>query len=149
HLQGAAGPTVTVPAGVSEFEYPLYLPPWMETGRTARACVQAVGIIKDGAAEHEVSYSSETPNDQISAVVETGLLALEAQRTSIAVTPGGKASVPVKVSRGKGVKGPVKIELVLPAHVRGVTMAPALVAADQSEGVVTITFAAAPGPFTA
>jgi hypothetical protein len=149
HLQGAAGPTVTVPAGVSEFEYPLYLPPWMETGRTARACVQAVGVIKDGAAEHEVSYTSETPNDQISAVVETGLLALEAQRTSIAVTPNGKATIPVKVSRGKSITGPVKVELVLPTHVRGVTMAPAIIAADQSEAVVTVTFAASPGPFTA
>jgi hypothetical protein len=149
HLQGAAGPTVTVPAGASEFEYPLYLPPWMETGRTARACVQAVGVIKDDAAEHEVSYTSELNNDQITAVVETGLLALEAQRTSIAVTPNGKASFSVKVSRGKGVKGPVKVELILPPHVRGVTMMPVEIGADQSEGVVTITFAAAPGPFTA
>src|SRR5206468_12651395 len=43
HLQGATGPTVNVPAGVSEFEYPVTLPPWMEIGRTCRVCVMAVG----------------------------------------------------------------------------------------------------------
>jgi hypothetical protein len=149
HLQGASGPTVTVPAGVSEFEYPLYLPPWMETGRTARACVQAVGVVKDGGAEHEVSYTSEAQNDQVIAVVETGVLALEAQRTSIAATAGAKAGIPVKVTRGKGLTGPVKIELILPVHVRGVTAVPAVIPAEQSEGTVALTFAASPGPFTA
>ena len=58
HLQGVRGPTVVVPAGVSEFDYPVELPPWMELGRTARACVMGVGVVKDGGAEHYVSYSS-------------------------------------------------------------------------------------------
>src|SRR5207253_1009879 len=36
HLQGATGPTITVPAGASEFDYAVFLPPWMEMGRTCR-----------------------------------------------------------------------------------------------------------------
>ena len=47
HLQGITGPSITVPAGASAFEYAVWLPPWMETGRTARACVMAVGTIRD------------------------------------------------------------------------------------------------------
>src|ERR1700757_3008104 len=39
HLQGVMGPTIIVPAAASEFTYPVYLPPWMETGRTSRTCV--------------------------------------------------------------------------------------------------------------
>ncbi len=35
HLQGVSGPTITVPAGATEFEYPATLPPWMEMGRTS------------------------------------------------------------------------------------------------------------------
>ena len=47
HLQGVTGPVLTVPAGETEFEYPAYLPPWMELGRTCRVCVTAVGRVKD------------------------------------------------------------------------------------------------------
>src|SRR5262249_12093950 len=36
HLQGVIAPTITVPAGVTEFSYSVLLPPWMETGRTSR-----------------------------------------------------------------------------------------------------------------
>jgi hypothetical protein len=149
HLQGANGPTIKVPAGANEFDYPLYLPPWMETGRTARACVQAVGTLTEGGGEHEVGYTSEGQNDQIIAVVETGRLALQTQHSSIAVVPGGKATVGVKVARGKGLTGPVKVELILPPHVRGLTVAPAVIPTDGTEGTLNVNFAAAPGPFNA
>ncbi|HMC12338.1 MAG TPA: PPC domain-containing protein, partial [Pirellulaceae bacterium] len=36
HLQGVSGPVITIPPGVSEFEYPLTLAPWMELSRTSR-----------------------------------------------------------------------------------------------------------------
>src|SRR5437763_926758 len=76
HVQGAHGPVVTVPAGVSEFEYPITLPPWMETGRTCRVCVMTIATLKDGDSEHQVSYSAIGQNDQIITVVETGQLGL-------------------------------------------------------------------------
>ena len=37
HLQGVRGPTIVVPAGASEFDYAVELPPWMELGRTSRS----------------------------------------------------------------------------------------------------------------
>jgi hypothetical protein len=150
HLQGVTGPTLTVPPGVSEFEYPIQLPPWMETGRTSRACVMAVGTIKDGGADHAVSYTSEAPNDQIIAVVETGLLGLEVEKGSVAATPGQAVSVPVRVSRGKGQAGSVKVELIVPEHVRGLAAEPVVLPADQSRCTFTLRFAAGPlGPFNA
>src|SRR5262249_36981120 len=36
HLQGVTGPAIVVPAGASEFDYQVTLPPWMEMGRTCR-----------------------------------------------------------------------------------------------------------------
>src|SRR5260370_41453653 len=65
HLQGVTGPTITVPAGASEFDYPVQLPPWMETGRTCRVCVQAFGVVKDAnGTEQVVRFSSVQHNDQ-------------------------------------------------------------------------------------
>jgi hypothetical protein len=147
HLQGVRGPTITVPAGVSEFDYAVDLPPWMEIGRTSRACVEGVGVVKDGGAEHYISYSSVQQNDQIIAVVETGRLGLEVAKPSILAAHGKSIAVPVKVSRGKGLNGPVKVELVLPGHLHGVSAEAVVVPADQSAGTLTFRFNDAPGPF--
>jgi hypothetical protein len=148
HLQGVTGPTLTVPPGVSEFEYPIQLPPWMETGRTSRACVMAVGMVEDGGKQHAVGYTSEAQNDQIIAVVETGLLGLEVEKGSVQAVPGQAVAVPVRVSRGKGQAGPVKLELVVPEHVRGLAAEPVVLPADRSRGTFTLRFAAGPpGPF--
>ena len=61
HLQGATGETLVLAPGVTEFEYVVFLPPWMETGRTCRVCVQAEGVVKDGGVEHAVSYQRHHP----------------------------------------------------------------------------------------
>jgi hypothetical protein len=140
HLQGVTGPVITVPPGVSDFEYPIFLPPWMETGRTCRVCVQGVGVVKEGSAEHVVGFSATGNNDQMIAVVETGRLGIDSSKSSVAATPGGSAILTVKVARGKGVAGPAKVELVLPPHVHGVRADPVAVAADQSSATFAIRF---------
>ena len=148
HLQGVSGPTLTIPPGTDVFEYPVRLPPWMETGRTSRTCIMAVGVVKDGEIEYTVGYSSEAQNEQIIAVVETGRLGVEVDRPSLAVVPGGKAELTVRVRRGKGVAGPVKIELVQPEHMHGIRAEPVVVAADQSRAVFRLHFASGGlGPF--
>ena len=59
HLQGVTGPTIVVPPGVSEFDYPIKLPPWMEIGRTSRTAVMAVGEVVDAdGVKYPVSYTS-------------------------------------------------------------------------------------------
>ncbi|HZT82208.1 MAG TPA: PPC domain-containing protein, partial [Gemmataceae bacterium] len=142
HLQGVTGPTITVPAGATEFEYPVYLPPWMETGRTSRTCVMAVGVVKDhDGSEHVVSFSSVQQNEQIVAVVEPGRLDVSAERASVAVTPGGSLTLPVRVARGKGLRGEAKVELVLAPHIRGVSAEPVVIPADRTDGVLTLRFA--------
>lgn len=148
HLQGVTGPTITVPASVSEFEYPVLLPPWMETGRTSRTCVMAVGVVKDpDGTEHVVSFTSQAQNDQIIAVVEPGRLDVEVERGTLVVEPGKTASLTVKVLRGKGLVGSAKVELVLPAHFRGVSVEPLELPADRDVGSLTLRFTDQPGPF--
>jgi hypothetical protein len=149
HLQGVTGPTIVVPAGATEFDYVVQLPPWMETGRTCRVCVMAVGVIKDAdGTEHEVSYSSVQQNEQVIAVVGPGRLGVETGRTTLRVEPGKTVAVPVRVQRGKGLAGPVRVELVVAPHLHGVCAAPVEVPADRDGAELTVTFAAdARGPF--
>jgi hypothetical protein len=148
HLQGVTGPTLTVPAAVSEFRYPVTLPPWMETGRTCRVCVMGAAVVKDESGEHVVTFTSTAPNEQLIAVVEPGRLGVELERGSLAARPGQTATLAVRVLRGKGLSGPAKVELLMPGHIRGVTAAPVTVPAGAERGELTLRFGdPLPGPF--
>ncbi len=148
HLQGAHGPVLTIPAGVSEFEYPITLPPWMETGRTCRVCLMTLATIKDGDAEHQVCYSAIGQNDQIITVVETGRMGLVLEKSSVLAAAGQSVTVPLQVLRGKGLAGPVQVELILGRHVQGVQAEPLTIPADQAHGVLKLRFVGGQiGPF--
>jgi len=151
HLQGVSGPAITVPPGASSFEFAVSLPPWMETGRTSRACVVAEGAITDfDGSKHTVSFTSVAQNEQIIAVVEPGRLDIQTGRTSFLAAPGKTLTIPVHVTRGKSLRGPVKVELVPAAHLRSLSTDPIIVPANQDDGSLPIHFPAhLPGPFNA
>lgn len=142
HLQGVTGPVITVPADRDEFEYAVALAPWMEIGRTSRTCIMAVGTVRDpDGTEHVVSFGSTHNDHQIIAVVEPGRLGLELDRPAIAASPGATVRIPVRIARGRGVSGPVRIEVVWPGHVRGASAEPLVVAAEAAAGELTVRFA--------
>jgi hypothetical protein len=149
HLQGANGPTIIVPPGQSEFTYEVTLPPWMETGRTSRVCVMGVGVIKEADGKrHQVSFSSVNQNEQLVAVVGPGKLALELERTTLTVQPGKTLFVPVRIKRGQGVEGEAKLELVVPAHIKGLNGEVSTIAKGKEEGRLAIRCGTdARGPF--
>jgi hypothetical protein len=149
HLQGVTGPTVVVPPGVSEFTYAVQLPPWMETGRTCRVCVMGVGVIKDAdGREHEVSFSSTAQNEQLVAVIEPDPLGVEVGCASVVAAPGQTVALPVWVARGKSLRGEVKVELIVPPHMRDVSAEPVLIPAGKEKGQLSIHFAPrVRGPF--
>jgi hypothetical protein len=149
HLQGVTGPMLTLAPGETEFEYPALLPPWMEMGRTCRVCVMATARVKDpiDGREHVVSFSSVEPNQQMIVVVGPGRLGLACDKTSVRAEP--EVRLAVTVSRAKGLVGPATVEAVLPAHWKGVTVAPVVIPADADAGEVVLKFAADGGPFNA
>jgi hypothetical protein len=151
HLQGVTGPILTINPGQTEFDYPAFLPPWMELGRTCRVCVMVSGKVKDpvDGREHTVSFSSTEQNQQMIVVVEPGRLDLDIERTSIRAEPGSEVRLPVKVSRSKNLKGEVKVEAVLPQHWRGFSVAPLVIPAGEDTGEVVLTFGRECGPFNA
>ena len=145
HLQGVTGPTIIIPSGVSEFDYPLHLAPWMEIGRTSRTCLMGVGEIADtDGSVHKVSFTSGEQFDQIIVLVDPGQLDVRLNRTSVKARPGGDAELLVTVGRGQGVSGAVKIELVAPEHIDCVQGLPLQIESDQQKGVLKLKFANGP-----
>jgi len=148
HLQGVTGPTIVVPAGATEFDYAVTLPPWMETGRTSRTCVMALATLKDADGEHVVSFTSINTNEQVVTVVEPGRLGVETERGSITAMPGQAVEVGITISRARGLEGPVRVELAAPGHMSFVSAAAVEVPAGQTKAVLSLRFAAAArGPY--
>jgi hypothetical protein len=134
--------------GQNEFTYPLFLPPWMEVGRTSRIGIQGVGVVFDGGEEHEISYSAIEQNDQIITVLETGRLGVTIDRSTLVALPNTSAILNVAVSRAAGITGLIKVELVMPEHMHGVSAEPVLIPSGLNSGSLTIHFAASQlGPF--
>jgi hypothetical protein len=148
HLQGVTGPTITVPAGVDQFVYPASMAPWMDMGRTSRAHVQLVGTVTDETGKkHLVSYTSNHQNEQISLIIGPARLNLALSPENIVPAAETASEVRVAVDRDAGLDGPVRVELVVPRHIRGVTAEPVTAKPGENEAVLKIRFAADAGPF--
>ena len=143
HLQGVTASPVVVPAGQSDFEFAVVLPPFMEIGRTCRSTLSVSGIVTDpDGSPHKVSYSSNDQNNQMIALVDPGRLAVQLPRTTFATTPGQRLELPLRLQRDRGLTNSVTVELVLPKGCRGVTAAPLEIAGDQNTGTLAVDLTA-------
>ncbi len=149
HLQGVTGPRIVVPAGATEFDYTVDLPPWMELGRTSRSLVTASAMVDDGSGmKHRVSSTSPHQNEQISLIISPGPLTLVASRSTVTPAADKPVDLDVTITTAEPLVGPVRVELVVPRHVRGVEAAPIDLTSDRPRGTLVLRFAEVAGPFT-
>lgn len=149
HLQGVTARPVVVPAGATEFEFAVTLPPWMEVGRTCRSTLSITGSLTDtDGAVHQVSYSSNDQNNQMIALVDPGKFAIQVPRPTIRALPGHRVELPVRVQRSPELKGPVSVSLVIPAAMTGVSASRLEIPAGTDEGLLRLTFDRAPDGLT-
>lgn len=142
HLQGVTGSKIVVPSDASACTYEVFLPPWMELGRTSRSLVMAVGVVTDGdGSQHTVSFTSQNQNEQIVALVGPGELSLQSEQSSFAAQPESTLDIPLRVVRGKKLTGPVELEAIVPPHVAGITADRITVPAETDRGVLQLHFA--------
>ncbi|MCE9524444.1 MAG: hypothetical protein K8R36_00150 [Planctomycetales bacterium] len=148
HLQGVSGPVITIPPGVSEFEYPLTLAPWMELSRTSRSNLMLTGEVKDSAgAMHKVSFTSQEQNEQLVALVAPGPLRVVTDRKSFAALPSSELNVEIQLKRDRSITSPIKLELLVPKHIRDVSAETVTLPAGTESGQLRIRLGASPGPF--
>lgn len=148
HLQGLHGPELTVPPQADSFEYAVVLPPWMRIGRTARSTVMLLGTVRDfDDTEHRVSYTSGTQNDQIIAIVTAARLSVEIEPATLRLAPQSMREIGVRVRRGSELADqPVRVELVVPRHMKGISAEPVELAAGQEQAVLSLRLAELVGP---
>ena len=149
HLQGISCEPLPVPNDSDQFDFRIQLPPWLEIGRTSRTELLVVGVVTDAAGtRHKVSYTSNKESDQTVVLATSGLVGVNTAVTSIISTPGSAVELPFTVSRGTGAGGSGTVELILPAHIQGVSATPVKLAPGQATGKLVIRFAkSGAGPF--
>lgn len=151
HMQGVAGPTIELPAGQSQFEYPLQLHPTMWIGKTSRTIVMLSAEVTDhDGSRHQVSYSNHQPQgNQMIVVAEGELLTVLPEFPSVIVAPDKTIRIPVAVLRDETLgRVPVEIRILVPAHVNDVTCEAVMADAGDDRVELQVRLGAQPGPFT-
>jgi len=147
HLQGVTGPTITVPPGASEFDYTVYLPPWMELGRTSRTNLMMVGELADASGKkHKVSFSTVDQNEQLIALVSPAPLRLSLERSAVAARPASELVVPVQLHRQTGLDAACRLELIVPPHMRDIAAETVNLDAKSTAADLKIRLGEQPGP---
>ncbi len=148
HLQGVTGPKITIPAGVDEFDYPATLPPWLELSRTSRSTVTATGTVKDEQGKsHLVCYTSTHQNEQISLIASPGPLSLALDPPNLVPSSGKPIPLTVQIERDPALRSPMRLELIVPKHIQGISAQPIVLPADASIGTLQLEFQPQAGPF--
>lgn len=148
NLQGITGPVMELPAGASEFVYRIQYPAEMELGRTTRVQLLVEAEIPDAEGKpRTLSFTSFDRPNQIMSIASNGWLSLSTSKPNLVIKPGETAPIPLEILRGPQLKDrPVKLELVVPAHIQGITAETVDVAGDQSTAELLLEVGDDPGP---
>lgn len=148
HLQGARASAINIPTSAEKFEFPITLPPWMEVGRTSRSQLMTMGIFIDhDGTQHIISYTSNEQNDQMISVMSSNLLHIETEVATVPATPNSKTALRILVRRDRTLENqPVRIELILPEHLKSLQARPLELAAKESSGELQLEFSKDLGP---
>lgn len=138
HRQGIHGPVLTVPAGVGDALYPVYLPEWLETDRTTRMVVLGVAEQKDP--KGNVRHITKPADARITMILEGALLKVSHTAKDLTVVAGEPFEVPIELSRSAKFREPVTLQLKPPKELQAaVRMAPITIAPGTRNIVAKIT----------
>ena len=148
-LQGVTAAPLAVKSGAAGFDFTVQYPAEVELGHTSRIQLMLVGEMTDfDGSRHLISYTTGENDEQMISVGASGLLRISTPLSSLRAVPGTQVNVPIAIQRGPSVgKGSVRIELVVPKHIAGVTAQPVEIPAGEDKGAIAIRFGSSPGPF--
>ncbi len=148
-LQGVTAAPLPVKAGASEFDFTVQYPAEVELGHTSRIQLMLTGEMTDfDGSRHFISYTSGENDEQMISVGASGPLRISTPLASLRAVPGSRVIVPVAIQRAPSLgKGPVRLEVIVPRHMVGVTARAVEIPAGEDKGTISFSFCSDPGPF--
>jgi hypothetical protein len=95
---------------------------------------------------HKVCFTTREQNEQLIALVTASALRLSLARGSLAIEPDSEQTISVAIKRDSSVTSPVRLELVVPPHVRGISAETVEAPAGADSAVLKIRLGSSPGP---
>jgi hypothetical protein len=108
--RGIRGGFLTVPPGVSEIQYPVYMPEWLETSLTAR--INVIGVTEVADPQGNKRQVTGAMDGLIVMSPEGSLLKISHEPAERIAPLGGELEIAVKVSRVPKLPQDAKVELV-------------------------------------
>ena len=79
--------------------------------------------------------------------VTPGPLDLDGEQTSLAIYPNSTSEAVFRVTRDPSLAGKIRLDLIVPPHVKDIASDPATIPADASTGILRVKCGQNPGPF--
>ena len=109
HRQGITAPILPVPEDATNVLYPCFMPEWLETDRTTRMVVLAVGAQADPSGKiHQIPAPADA---RVTMILEGALLKLSHSAPELTVPSGTPFEIPVRIDRASTLQHPVRIRL--------------------------------------
>lgn len=110
HRQGLSGDELVVPAGANRFDYPIFVPEWMETTKTSRMILN--GAVKVADPKGNVRTLLQRMEMRLGILPEGALMKVAHAPGEYQATIGSELAIPLSISRVAEFREPVKVELV-------------------------------------
>ncbi|MCO6454850.1 MAG: PPC domain-containing protein [Pirellulaceae bacterium] len=134
--QGIMGQDLVVPPEVTQIEFPLFLPEWVQIDRTSRIILNTIVQVPDP--KGNVRHLVNKMDTRITMNVEGALLKLTAEQSELEVRPGQEVLVPLVVSRSPKLVGDATIELLVDAARPGIQAEAVTLPAGEERAVLRI-----------
>lgn len=121
HRQGLSGDELIVPAAANRFDYPIFVPEWMETTKTSRMILN--GAVKVADPKGNVRTLLQKMEMRLGILPEGALMKVAHAPAEYRATAGGELVIPLVISRVAEFHEPVKVELVPNADQAGLVSA--------------------------
>ncbi len=108
--RGIRGATMTVPAGIDQVQYPVFMPEWLETSLTAR--INVIGVTPIADPKGNIRHITGIMDGFIVMSLEGALLKLTHEQQEYVASPGGTLEIPLRVSRTTKLPIPADVILV-------------------------------------
>lgn len=110
HRQGLESGEHVVPADAKRFDYPIFVPEWMETTKTSRMIMN--GAVKVPDPKGNVRTLLQRMELRVGILPEGSMMKLAHAPNEYQATVGGELTVPLLISRVPEFKEPLKVELI-------------------------------------
>ena len=114
----------------------------MEILRTSRTNLMATGIVIDpDGSRHPVTYSTDAQSEQMVSIVSPELMTLVLEPASALAGPGQWAVGCMSAHGARRLTGSVRVELVCPRHIQGVSAEPVTIESADRPADLRVRFA--------